>query len=325
MTQMLPRHGNVFLSVIVPVHDASSSLESLLRELASWARASFEHYEIVVVDDGSRDGTVALIRVLQAELESIQLYCLHRPLGFEVALVAGLDNAIGDWVITFDHRLHSLADLPALVAAAPGCEMIFGIPSRPSSDFVQRRFARLFERLTGLVLPLGISHLRLYTRGVVNYILQNNDRDELLYVLPLFATQKISLVNCPNAQLPPRFGVAKAARILLSCSITPLRLLTLLALLASGLSFLYAGYIVAVALLRRQVVEGWISLALPIAVMFMLVSTILGVLSEYVYRIVLETKKRPVYFISAEHSSSVTGVQNRLNVVGKDGTLKHSS
>ena len=319
------RRGDVFLSVIVPVHDDAAILEPLLRELTAWARASFEHYEIVVVDDGSRDATVSLVRELQSELESIQLYCLHRPLGFEVALVAGLDNAIGDWVITFDHQRHSILDLPALVAAAPGCEMIFGMPLRPPTDFVQRRFARLFERLTGLVLPLGLSHLRLYTRGVVNYILQNNDRDELLYVLPLFATQRITLVTCSRAQPPPRFGIAKAARILLSCSITPLRLLTLLALLASGLSFIYAAYIVAVAVLRRQVVEGWISLALPIAIMFMLVSTILGVLSEYVYRIVLETKKRPVYFISAEHSSSVAGVQNRLNVVGKDGALKHSS
>lgn len=316
---------DAFLSVIVPVHEAVLTIEPLLRQLSAWTRSTFEHYEIVVVDDASRDGTVARVRALQSELESIQLYCLHRPLGFEVALVAGLDNAIGDWVITFDYRLHSVEDLPALIAAAPGHEMVFGLPAAPRPDFVQQRFAGLFQKLTGLLLPRAISHLRLYTRGVVNYILQNNDRDELLYVLPVFATQKIAYVTCPGAQSPPRFGWAKAARILLSCSITPLRLLTLLALLASGLSFLYAAYIVGVALLRRQVVEGWISLALPIAIMFMLVSTILGVLSEYVYRIVLETKKRPVYFISAEHSSSVAGVQNRLNVVGQDGALKHSS
>src|SRR5208283_2895020 len=107
--------------------------------------------------------------------------------------------------------------------------------------------------------------------------------------------------------------------ILLASSIRPLRLLTVMSLLASTLSLLFAVYVLCVALLKRHVVEGWISLALPMAVMFFFLSTILGILSEYIFMLAQQSGNRPVYSISKESTSSVLEIQRKLNVVEGSG------
>jgi hypothetical protein len=105
----------------------------------------------------------------------------------------------------------------------------------------------------------------------------------------------------------------------LSSSVAPLRLLSLLTVAVSLLSLAYAVYVVAVALLKRNIVEGWVSIALPMAVIFFFISTILGVLSEYIFKVVQHTRNVPVYLISGESTSSTSELNARLNVVQHDG------
>ena len=107
--------------------------------------------------------------------------------------------------------------------------------------------------------------------------------------------------------------------ILLSTSSLPLRLMTLLSLGASSLSLLFACYVVGVAVLKTHVVEGWVSLALPMAVMFFFVSTILGILSEYIYMLAQQSGNRPVYSITRESTSSVLEIQQKLNIIDGAG------
>ena len=96
-------------------------------------------------------------------------------------------------------------------------------------------------------------------------------------------------------------------------------MLTLASMVASTLSLLFVFYVVGVALLKRHVVEGWISLALPMAVMFFLLSTILGILSEYIYMLAQQSGNRPVYLISKESTSSVLEIQQKLNTIDGSG------
>jgi hypothetical protein len=107
--------------------------------------------------------------------------------------------------------------------------------------------------------------------------------------------------------------------ILLASSIRPLRLLTLTALAASSLSLLFAVYVLCIAVFKKHVVEGWISLALPMAVMFFFISTILGILSEYIYMLSQQSGNRPVYSIVKESTSSVLETQRKLNIVEGGG------
>jgi len=321
---------DAFISVIVPLRNAAPQVESYVSEIDRIMRASFRNYEIVLVDDASTDGTVEIIHRLQKKIENIQLYCLNRRGGLAVALVAGLDNSIGDFVITLNVETDPIDLIPMLwEKSQQGDEVVCGVRTGGMGGFqswLRRIFHGVFGAATGLNVPLGISDLRLYSRRVVGYIAQNNDRHLLLKVLPFFASYRVATVEYVPLKRGDGFGegslvnaILSGTTILLASSIRPLRLLTLLALAASSLSLLFAVYVLGVALLKRDVVEGWISLALPMAVMFFFISTILGMLSEYIYLLAQQSGNRPAYSIVKESTSSILEIQRRLNVVEGSG------
>ena len=326
---------DAFTSVIVPVRNAAAHVEEMVLEIDRTVRPLFRHYEIVLVDDASRDNTVEIIQRIQKQVDNIQLYCLNRRGGLDVALVAGLDNCIGDFVITLNLERDPIDLIPKLwERAQQGNEVVCGVRTDKLKGglraWITRMFYRSFEATTGLSIPAGVSDLALYSRRVVSYIMQNNDRHLLLKVLPFFASHSVATVKYAAFRRGEQFGgrglmssVLTALTILLASSIRPLRLLTLMSLVASSLSLLFAVYVVAIAILKRHVVEGWISLALPMAVMFFFISTILGILSEYIYMLAQQSGNRPAYSIAKESTSSTLDIQRKLNVVEGSGEFSN--
>jgi polyisoprenyl-phosphate glycosyltransferase len=322
---------DTLISVIVPVRNAAEHIEETLLGLDSVLRELFRHYEIVLIDDASKDDTIDVIQRLQQSVGNLQLYCLNRRSGFELALVAGLDNCIGDYVITLNVETDSCALIPKLwKKAQEGNELVCGVRTDRLNGILgaqmNRWFYKAFNAITGFAIPPGVSDLRLYSRRIVNYITQNNDRHRLLKVLPFFVSHRVATVEYSAEMCDGGFGkpslltnMVTALAILLASTIRPLRLLTLLAILASSLSLLFAIYVVVTALFKQHVVEGWISLALPMAVMFFLISVILGVLSEYIYSVSQQSGNRPAYSIAKESTSSVLELQQKFNVVKAGG------
>ena len=322
---------DTFISVIVPLRDAAQQVEAIVLEVDRTVRAQFRHYEIVLVDDASRDDTVEIVQRMQTKVENLQLYCLNRRCGLDVALIAGLDNSIGDFVITLNVERDPIGLIPMLwEKAQQGSEVVCGVRADRLQGGLHSRtnqmFYRAFEATTGLRVPAGISDLRLYSRRIVGYITQNNDRHLLLKVLPFFASHSVATVEYAPVRRGGGFGdrsrsadVLTGMTILLASSIRPLRLLTLTALAASSLSLLFAVYVLCIAVFKKHVVEGWISLALPMAVMFFFISTILGILSEYIYMLSQQSGNRPVYSIVKESTSSVLETQRKLNIVEGGG------
>jgi glycosyltransferase involved in cell wall biosynthesis len=321
-----------FVSIVAPLRDAAEYVEPTVSEIDRIARASFGHYEIVLVDDASRDDTVSIVQNVQQRIENVQLYCLNRRGGFDVALTAGLDNSLGDFVITLNVDTDPVALIPSLwEMGQQGNEVVCGVRLDLKRKFLglrNRMFYRVFEAATGLKIPLGASDLRLYSRRVVKYIVQNNDRHLLVKVLAFFTSHHIATLEYEPLK-PKRgrgkrsliSGVLTSVTIILASSIRPLRLLTIMAVMASFFSLLFAAYVLGVALFKRDVVEGWISLALPMAVMFFFISTILGMISEYIYMLAQQSGNRPMYSISKESVSSVLEIQRKLNVVEGSGDL----
>jgi glycosyltransferase involved in cell wall biosynthesis len=322
---------DAFISVIAPLRDASRHVEEIILEIDRTVRGLARHYEIVLVDDASRDDTVEIVQRIQKKVENIQLYCLNRRSGLDVALVAGLDNSIGDFVITLNVERDPIALIPMLwEKALQGNEAVCGVRKDWSGGGLHARANRMFyaafESTTGLRVPAGLSDLRLYSRRIVGYITQNNDRHLLLRVLPYFASHRVVTLEYEPLKRGDGFGprswpdaLLAGLTILLASSIRPLRLLTLMALVASSLSLLYAVYVLGVALLKKHVVEGWESLALPMAVMFFFIFTILGILSEYIYMLSQQSGNRPVYSIVKESASSALEIERKLNIVDGEG------
>jgi glycosyltransferase involved in cell wall biosynthesis len=322
---------DAFASVIVPVRNEGATIEQLLSELNTVVRSMFQNYEIVLVDDASTDDTVARIIALQQRVSSLQLFCLNRSVGFDVATVAGLDNCIGDFIFILNLEVDPVETLTALWASAQqGNEAVCGVRSdrlrRNFRSLIRRAYFRAFAYATGVHIPYGISSVRLYTRKVANYISQNNDRTLMLMVLPFFSSYHIgTVIYTPRgksgafAQQGMVNAVLNGITLLLGSSSRPLRLFTAMALLSSFISLAYSIYVIGVSIFNRHVVEGWISLAFPLAVISFLLSTLLGIIAEYVYMLVQQSGNRPAYSIVAESTSSVLEIRKKLNVVGGSG------
>jgi polyisoprenyl-phosphate glycosyltransferase len=331
MSLAIKTEMDAVVSIIVPVRDGQAFVSGVIQGIDHVVRGLFRHYEIVVVDDGSRDGTVEIIEKLQQTVANLQLYCLNTRSGLDVALTAGLDGSIGDFVITLNPETDSVDLIPSLwEKAEQGNEFVCGVwrvGARPRKHAIRRRlFRRVFEASTGLRIPPDATQFRLYSRRIVAYMIKSNDRHLMLGVLPFFnlhraATFEYTPVNLGNSFHDDSLigGLIRATSILLASSARPLRLLTVMALLASFLSLLFAGWVMGVAIFKHNVVEGWISLALPMAVIFFLMSTMLGVISEYLYMLAQHSGNRPVYSIVKESTSSIIHARAALNVVDNRG------
>jgi polyisoprenyl-phosphate glycosyltransferase len=321
-----------FVSIVIPVCDAASFLQGALVELDHAASQRFQYYEIVLVDDLSTDRTVDIILEAQKVLKNLQLYCLSRRSGIELAFVAGLDHCIGDIVITLNLESDPVPLVERLWEASRSGEVEFvcGTGTGRKGPLF-RLFRSAFRQTTGIELPIGMTWARLMSRRVANFVVQNNDRHLLLSVLPFFASHGVEVVPYELHTRRQKGGgsgfrrsglagsISRGTTILLASSAKPLRILSVLSVAASALSLAYTGYVVLVALLKSQIVEGWISLALPMAAMFFLISTMLGILSEHIYTLSQSSRNRLLYSIKREERSSVLEIQQRLNVMDETG------
>lgn len=320
---------DMLISVVVVVRNASAVLPQFLREVSAVLSERFKDYEIVVVDDASRDGTAQAVQLAQKELSNIQLYTLSRRSGLSVATIAGLDNAIGDYMITMDILRDPVAKIPEMIErAVEGADIVYAVDDTRAvpkhfHDRAAVQFYKLFTRLTGIDIPQEASGFRLLSRGVVNYITAISDRHHLLKVLPAITGYTFAVVPYQAAaeaheRKPNLFGRCEEAMgILFSSSAKPLRFATYAALLAGAGNLLYALYVVVVALIKPDVAEGWVSLSLQSSAMFFLISLVLTIISEYLYGIMERTQNHPLYHITRESSSTVFRRKEELNVVEK--------
>jgi glycosyltransferase involved in cell wall biosynthesis len=310
------------------VRDAAEFLPAYLQKITEVLQPAFKDYEIIVVDDGSKDATLKTIETAQTRFSNIQLYSLSPKAGIAVATIAGLDNAIGDYVITLDPTRDPAEKILEMVGKAlEGNDIVYGVDAKRTQsaslyDKGALAYYQLFSRLTGLEIPREVSSFRLLSRSVVNYITAINDRHHLLSVLPAitghrYATIEYTSHTQGSESLKPGFAakLLEGISVLFACSVKPLRFATYTALAAGFLNLIYAVYVVIVALIKPDVAEGWVSLSLQSSGMFFLISLVLTIVSEYLYAIMERTQNRPLYHIARESSSMVFKRKEELNVV----------
>lgn len=268
-------------------------------------------YEIVYVDDGSRDQTPALLRDIQAGDANVRVVYFSRNFGHQFAVTAGLAHAAGDAVVVMDADLQ---DPPELVPAMlerwrQGYEVVYGVRTDREGEtwfklVTARLFYRLIRRMSDIDIPLDSGDFRLLDRRVVDAIVGMPERDR-------FVRGMVSWVGFRQTGLPYRraarfagttkYPLSRMARFavdgLLSFSVKPLRLSTLLGFLSAGLALL----VIAYALIQRIFTDHWVTgwTALIVAVLFFggaqLIS--LGIIGEYIGRLYGEAKRRPLFLV----------------------------
>ena len=322
----MPASSSLFVSVICRLHNDLALVDGLVESVTGVLREHYESWELLLVDDGSRDGTGRRVKELLQRVDGVRYLRLSRSFGLDVALTAGLESAIGDYVVTLEPDTDPPALIPQLVALARAENAaVHGVSLSRERPLLHRLGAKVFywacRRLFDLPLREGQTHFRALSRQAVNALVEIKDNYRYLRALtPYIGYETREFPYQQKAGARPRESLLEAAdtaiAVVVSNSTRPLRLVSWLALIASGLNVAYIGYVFLIKLIKRNLAEGWMTLSLQNAGMFLLLFLILAVVTEYVGRILNETRERPLYYIAEEASSQVlVADQDLRNVV----------
>lgn len=309
---------NTVISIVVPLEQDAGLVESTVLEIDRVVGGNYRFFEIILVDDGSTDDTAGAVKALLGKVRRIRYLRLSRPFGRDVALSAGIESAIGDFVVTLDPRTDPVEIIPTMISACrKSGGIVHGMAENPAPRSALREWAGgLFRNYCrkhiGVDIKRGVSDFRVMSRQAVNALLQVREQSRYLRVLTLtlgyqheFFPYTLQVRGGRGHTATWRAEAATAIDLLAANTRHPLRMVTLAGLLGAFLNLLYACYVVVVFLLKPTVAAGWTTLSLQLSGMFFFVCLILAVLSEYVGTILGEVRSRPLYFIAQELNSSV--------------------
>jgi polyisoprenyl-phosphate glycosyltransferase len=307
------------LSIVVPLYNEAASLPRLharLVEIAQKLAATRSlACEVVYVDDGSSDDTLALARALPAAALDVQVVSLSRNFGKEAALLAGLDHARRGAVLFIDgDGQHPPALIETLVGhwLDDNCDVIYTAKaSRTNESFVRRVAIKTFYVLLNsggrVKIPEDAGDFRLLSPRAANALRQLPERNRFFKGLASwigFRQKRIDYQPEQRAEGRSAWGLRSLIGLslngLTAFSVAPLRVATVLGLILAVIALIYGGQIVWETIVYGVRVPGYPSLFVGMMVLGAVQLIMLGVLGEYIGKILYEIKGRPVYFV-AEH------------------------
>lgn len=304
--------GQPVLSVVIPVLNEARALDKLLARLLPVVEGEVASFEIIVIDDGSTDGTLALVRERHDADPRIKAVSLSRNFGKEIAVAAGLKHAAGEAVIIMDSDLqHPPEVIPKLIGGwRAGYDIVYGQRTHRKADGPARRvFARIFYRtfrtLSGTRLHDEAGDFRLLSRRVVTALNRLGERARFnkgLFAWVGFKTVGIAFdmpdrVDHTPSRWRPRQLWHFALDGLFSFSTIPLRVWSYLGLVISLVAFAAMVYIVVDTALFGNPVRGYPTIIASILFFGGIQLISLGVIGEYLGRVYEEVKARPLYLI----------------------------
>jgi dolichol-phosphate mannosyltransferase len=307
------RRSNHLISVVVPAFEETENIDEVYRRIreAMHSRAD-ETWELIFVDDGSRDGTWPAIEAVSARDGRVKAVRLSRNFGHQYALMAGLERAGGDAVITMDCDLqHPVELLPVLLEHwRAGRRIVKTVRMDPVGlgrfkRWSSRWFYRFFSWLSGVDLRPGLADFRLLDRRVVAEL--KRFKEEGLFLRGIvewvgFDSCEVSYAAEQRLHGSSKYNLRKMVRLawhgVSSFSIMPLRIGTVVGLLGSLVSIVGVFYAFYGKFIGRGAVPGWASTLMVISVLFLLLFVYLGILGEYIGRVIIEVRRRPRFIVS---------------------------
>lgn len=301
------------ISVAVPLYNEEAGIPELLRRVRAVLDAlPGGPHEMVLVDDGSADRTLALLEAEAAADERIVVISLSRNFGHQAALTAALDHVTGDATVVMDGDLQDAPELIPrfLEAHASGYDVVYAQrASRPEAWWLRlsyRVFYRLLDRLSSVPVPLDAGDFCLMSRRVVEQLRRTTERHRFLrglrtwvgfrqVALPVERSER----HAGRSKYTFRKLLGLAFDGIFAFSIVPIRASVLLGAVAIALSGGFAAYAVWAKLFLDRSPRGFTALTLLIIFLSGVHLLFLGIIGEYVGRVYEETKARPVYIIGA--------------------------
>ena len=268
-----------FVSVVAPVYNDATIVDDFITEVITILQENYANYELILVDDGSEDDTAAQVTDSIKKYKCIRLIRLSRKFGEEVAITAGLDSVIGDYVVVMLPNSDPPQLIPQIVRQAfKGAGIVFGIRNNRSSYSLPMKIgSSLFhwycKKILKLALPKGATQFRGLSRQAVNAIVQVKDKYRYLrivssrigYVSQSFLYEPINRKGTLQ-RLDFWEAVGMAMKIIIKTSSHPLRFVSWFGIMASVINLMYTGFVIYSYLLGENIAKGWTTLSLQILV-----------------------------------------------------------
>ena len=299
-------------SVIVPIYNEIGNIDELHRRLSETMQQADGDWELVIVDDGSTDGSTDRIRELAAEDKHIRPVIFARNFGHQIAVTAGLDFSRGDAVVIIDADLQDPPEviLELIAKWRAGYEVVYAVRAERAGEsrfklFTARIFYRLIDRLTAIKIPLDTGDFRLMDRRVVDVLNTMREHHRFLRGMSAWVGFKQTGVEYKRAARfagETHYPVNQMLRLALTAitgfSFFPLQLATYLGFVSAAIAIVAIPAVVVLRIMGNQAFFGQASTL--IAVLFFggaqLIS--LGILGEYIGRLYDEARGRPLYIVA---------------------------
>jgi polyisoprenyl-phosphate glycosyltransferase len=297
-------------SIIIPIFNEQKTIPELHDRLVK-AAASFDRpYEVIFIDDGSRDESFAMLKNIHERDPRFKVVRLSRNFGHQVAISAGLDMASGDAVILMDGDLQDPPELfPELVARwKEGFDVVYTVKRSRQEHRLKRAaftaFYRLLHALSAIKIPMDAGNFSLMDKKVVAVFREMPERNRYISGMRAWAGFRQTGVifdREPRFAGEPQMSLRRLVELALdgifSFSNVPLRLAVYFGLLVALASFAGGLYVIYAKLFTDKAILGWSSTILSVLFVGGMVLFTLGVIGEYISRIYEEVKNRPLYVI----------------------------
>lgn len=298
-------------SIIAPIYNELDNLPELYRRVRAVMEQTAEPWELILVDDGSTDGSTERIQALAAEDSRVRPVIFARNFGHQIAVTAGLDHARGEAVIIIDADLQDPPEvmLDLIAKWQEGYEVVYAVRAEREGETWFKKttaalFYRLIYRITDVKIPLDTGDFRLLDRKVVNVM--NQMREKHRFLRGMSAWVGFKQIGVPYKRAPrfageTKYPFKKMLRLALNAitgfSYFPLQLATYFGFISAGLAIIAIPIVIVLRMSGSQAFFGQATTL--IAVLFLggvqLIS--LGVLGEYIGRLYDEAKGRPLYVL----------------------------
>jgi dolichol-phosphate mannosyltransferase len=300
------------LSIVVPVYNDEDVLDELNRRLIPVAEAIADDFEVIFIDDGSKDQSWRILVQLQKDNSNLKLIKLARNFGQSNSIAAGLDYANGNLIVIMDSDLQDRPeDIPKLIESMGKHDTDMAIVkwvSRKDSFlkiFLSRFFYTVSDRITNLHYEPGLGVFRVIKKSALDQLKSIPETTGSSLSLMYWSGFEYSIVELNR---DPRYAgttgynlrkmLKMAADQIFSYSLFPIRVASYVGLTIGGLSFIFGILLIIKRIINEDVLAGWTSTLVLLTFLFGINFFFLGIIGEYLGRIYLETKGRPKYIIS---------------------------
>ncbi len=314
-----------FVSIVLILdHTETSAFESYVKELQAYLHVRYSDYEIIIIDQNRNIFPLAIKENILNSISSIRWIGLSSPVEMDVALSAGIENAIGDFVVLMRPTVDPVNIIEDMVhESAQGYDVIIGIAPRTRTlgYKIVRKISNKLLHSIDYHIPQNATPVRCLSRRAINTVLRTGNINHQFFIKVANTgypskTYNYELLDTTHLQKRTlSSGISQTMKLMVFNSTKPLRWISLLGVLGSFVALLFAIYSIMVNVLKDDVIEGWTSMVFFSSFLFMILFIILAFLGEYLARLLNEQGQQKSYYISSEETSSVMLETDRFNVL----------